>query len=418
MQKRTITAAVLLSLLLMTGCAGQTSQSSSESVPPALPDDSADWVTMPYIPEENEPEAEPATEPETEPERDYHRAERMLEKMTLHEKICQMFIVTPEQLTGYGSQTMYDDWTGTCIEAFPVGGFIMFSQNIWSAEQITAFNSALAEKAMQSGIGAFISVDEEGGSLTRLQPVIGGEAVNDMAYYGELNDYDAAYEAGAILGRELSGCGFNLDFAPVADVNLSPDNELGRRIFSSDPDIVAAMSAAVSDGLHSEGICSTLKHFPGLGAGSANTHYGSVWIDRTYDQLQNTEFTAFSGGIAAGADFVMVGHQITSGAEDDLPGDLSWRVTTEWLRKNLGFEGIAISDSHQMGAITNNYTADVAAVMAVQAGIDIILMPADTAGAVYGIEAAVDNGDISEERIDESVLRILEKKDELGLLDN
>ena len=176
------------------------------------------------------------------------------------------------------------------------------------------------------------------------------------------------------------------------------------------------MSAAVSDGLHSAGIRSTLKHFPGLGAGGANTHYGSVYMERSLEELRETEFRAFKGGIEAGADFMLIGHQIVSGAGDDLPADLSRTVTTDWLRGELGFEGLAITDSHSMGAIAYNYSADEAAVMAVQAGIDVILMPYDIPDAVTGIEEAVHSGWITEERIDESVLRILEKKDKMGLL--
>ncbi|MDE5937434.1 MAG: hypothetical protein K2G83_08530, partial [Ruminococcus sp.] len=270
--------------------------------------------------------------------------------------------------------------------------------------------------AVYAGTGAFISVDEEGGNVTRIQSMLGTEAVNAMNYYGNLNDWNSAFTVGQTIGSYLSDYGFNLDFAPVADVNINPYNELGSRIFSSDPEIVSDMSAAVVDGLQSQGICSTLKHFPGLGAGNGNTHYNTVIIDRTYEQLQAVEFPAFKGGIDAGSDFVMVGHQITTASGDNLPGDLSHVVVTDWLKNELGFKGIAITDSHSMGAVSNVYTSGEAAVMAVEAGIDMILMPYNLADAVSGIEQAIESGRLTEARIDESVLKILEKKSEIGLI--
>ncbi|HBB71572.1 MAG TPA: hypothetical protein DCZ71_03080 [Ruminococcus sp.] len=390
-------------MLLTTGCSVRTPDTESSQLP-----------AEPVTEAETLPPTEAPTEPPTEPPPS--KAEEQLEKMDLHQKVCQMFIVTPEQLTGYDEVTYYDERVQASYDAFPVGGFILFDKNIIDPEQLTALNSDLGDMTHRYGIGGFISVDEEGGTISRVQWKLSENPVTDMVNYGSLNDYDAAFGAGAAIGQDLAAYGFNLDFAPVCDVNINPYNELGPRIFSTDPEIVSAMSAAVSDGLHSEGICSALKHFPGLGAGGANTHYGSVIIERSLEDLRDTEFKAFNGGIRAGADFVMVGHQITTGAEDDLPGDLSHKVITDWLRGELGFEGLVITDSHSMGAIADNYTADTAAVMAVQAGADMILMPNDTAAAVAGVENAVNNGDISEERINESVLRILEKKDVTGIL--
>lgn len=343
-------------------------------------------------------------------------AEIHLEKMSLHEKICQMFIVVPEAISGYDNVTyIYDDFYSSYSE-YPVGGIIFFSKNITDSEQLSAMVSDIQNNALNYGTGAFIAVDEEGGTVARINSSIGAESVYDMNYYGSINDWETAYSVGETIGSYLAEYGFNLDFAPVADVNISPYNELGSRIFSTDPQVVADMSGAVVDGLQSQGICSTLKHFPGLGAGNSNTHYNSVWIDRTYEQLQEVEFPAFKGGIEAGSDFVMVGHQITTASGDNLPGDLSHIVVTEWLRNELGFSGITITDSHSMGAVTGVYTSGEASVLAIEAGIDIILMPNSLADAVAGVEQAVESGRLTEDRIDESVLRILEKKHEIGLI--
>jgi beta-N-acetylhexosaminidase len=268
-----------------------------------------------------------------------------------------------------------------------------------------------------NGIGLFQTVDEEGGSVTRVQKMLWKTPVENMSYYGKLNDYSTTYEAGRTIGGYLADYGFNVNFAPVADVRVSETNELGTRIFSNDPLVVADMCTAIIRGLKSQKIASTLKHFPGLGAGDGNTHYDTVEIDRTLEDLEITEFPAFRGGIEAGADFVMVGHQVMKASGENLPADMSPVVVTDWLREKLGFEGVIISDSQSMGAITNTYTSEEAAIMSIKAGVDVILMPNDLRAAVEGVKAAVESGELTEERIDESVIRILEKKKEMGLLD-
>ena len=340
----------------------------------------------------------------------------IISSMSLHEKICQMIITTPETLTGYGVQTEWDDFTTVCYEAFPVGGLILFDPNIESSSQLSKFVSDLHSMTDATGIDVFMGVDEEGGEIARLQQKLGTDPVSPMSYYGDTNSYDEAYAAGQAIGNELAEYGFNLDFAPVADVNINPANELGSRIFSSDPQIVADMSAAVIDGLHSCGVCTTLKHFPGLGAGDGNTHDGTVYIERSLEELEETEFKAFKGGIDAGTDFVMVGHQTTSASGENLQGDLSHVVVTDWLRDKLGYDGIIITDSHSMGAVINSLSSGDSAIMAVQAGVDMILMPYDIVDAVTSLEKAVESGEISEDRINDSIRRILTKKKSMSIL--
>lgn len=343
----------------------------------------------------------------------------IMSKMTLDEKIYQMFIVTPEALTNFnGSVTQAGDLTKSAIESTPVGGIIYFSQNIESWQQTYDMIHDSQEYAQKSNndIGMFFAVDEEGGTVARVGNGLRTYDSYDMEYYGESLDYDTVYSLGNTIGASISNLGFNLDLAPVADVNLSPENELGSRIFSSDPQVVADMSANFVRGVEGCGVSATLKHFPGLGAGTGNTHNGSVVINRTYDELQYNEFAAFSGGIQAGVDFVMVGHQITTASGDDLPGDLSPTVVSQWLKSDLGFNGLVITDSQSMGAITENYTPGDAAVMSIEAGVDIILMPYDLDNAVTSVKDAIGSGKISEERINESVYKILSKKFSLGLI--
>jgi len=403
MNKLLLSAAAVISLSAFS--CGQAVEQYDDAVPASADIEStegtAEEVTLPE---------ELPTEPPASP------MQKKLDSMSLHDKICQMFIVTPESLTGYDCLTEYDDWLDQCYDAYPVGGFIFFDQNISYYNQTAAMLDNIKAMSSEKGTGAFLSVDEEGGDITRVQWNLGFEPVDTMRTYGDINDYSTTYNAAAYIGSYLAELGFNLDFAPVADVEISPYNELGSRIFSTDPKVVADVSKAYIDGMHSQGILTSVKHFPGLGAGDGNTHYESVFIDRTADELRSAEFPAFSGGIEAGADFFMVGHQITSGTGDGLPADLSPVAVNGWLRSELGFKGLAITDSHSMCAITDNYSSADSAVLAVEAGMDMILMPYDIADAVSGLENAVYSGRITPDRIDESVLKILEKKDESGLI--
>ena len=299
----------------------------------------------------------------------------------------------------------------------PVGGILLMGDNLQSVSQTKDMLSQTQANALQSGIGVFLAVDEEGGRVARCAYKLGTTAFDGMAVYGARNDYDEAFYIGQTIGSDLKSLGFNVDFAPVADVDISPTNELGDRIFSDDPNVVANMVSGVVRGLNSSGIAATLKHFPGLGAEDGNTHTDtSIVIDRTITELRETEFVPFRSGIRAGADFVMVGHQKVSSFGDDLPADLSYTAVTEMLRGELGFDGIAITDAQVMNTISNVYYSSTAAKLSVKAGIDMILSPEDLDMAANALIDAVNSGEISEERINESVRRILTVKQRMGLL--
>ena len=367
---------------------------------------------------ETEEVTEETTAPEEEEQSD-DPVEQKLSELSLQDKVCQMFIVTPEQLTGYGCVTYADQAMEQALSTYNVGGIIFFAQNLSYWDQTTGLLADCQTYSMEkNGLGLFTAVDEEGGTVARAAQKLGTTALYNMEYYGSLNDSETAYGVGTTLGRDLASLGFNVDFAPVADVNLNPANELGSRIFSSDPYIVSDMVSNVVMGIQDQGVCATLKHFPGLGSAGGNTHYDNyVHIYRTLDELRAAELIPFRGGIEAGADFVMVGHQIVSGIGDELPADLSYSAVTGLLRNELGFEGLAVTDAQQMNTISGVYGSGGAAVMSVEAGIDLILMPADLPSAVWSVCDAVESGRITEERIDESVRRILRKKYELGLME-
>ncbi len=391
-------------------------------------------VPIPPRPEETVPETAPEElveqAPETMPEpvteapadENLLRAEQVMQEMTLEDKIYQMFIVTPETLVNHAVTTVIQtgNMTKQALEEKPVGGIIYFSQNLESEAQTTQM-IADAQTHVQSvnhHIGLWIAVDEEGGTVARVADNLGTTAYEDMAAYGDRNQKDEVFMMGTDIAEDIAGFGFNLDFAPVADVYIDPNNELQDRIFSDDPAVVSDLVTAMVQGLQNSGqVSATLKHFPGLGAENGNTHEdASAYIDRTYEELDTVDFVPFRGGIEAGADFVMVGHQIMSCAEDDLPSDLSKTVITDWLRTNLNFSGIVITDAHNMNTITENYSSGEAALLAFQAGADIVLMPDDLDDAFQTVYQAVGSGELSEERIDESVRRILTAKAKHNLL--
>lgn len=410
--------------IITSGCSGQSISQTQETVDTALMTTTAQTTTTATTTALTRGTTRPAvlTSCTTVTTRENNQSvvEELLYGMTLEDKIYQMFIVTPESLTNYsGSVTEAGSLTKETLERIPIGGLVYFSQNIesWYQTHDMLYTSQKCAQEAHNKIGMFLAVDEEGGSVARVAEKLGTYSSYDMSHYGMRGNSDIVYNLGSTIGMNLSKLGFNLNLAPVADVDLNPENELGSRIFSSDAQVVAEMTAQYVKGVEDTGISATIKHFPGLGAGSGDTHKSSVIVDRSLGELWETEFVAFQGGIQSDVDFVMVGHQITTSSGDNLPGDLSPVVVNEWLKNGLGYDGLVITDSHSMGAITENYTPGDAAVMAIQAGVDIILMPYDLNNAVSGVRNAVANGTLTEERINESVRRILAKKFELGIID-
>ncbi|MCD8068939.1 MAG: hypothetical protein LUE87_08645 [Lachnospiraceae bacterium] len=343
-------------------------------------------------------------------------AREILSSMTLNEQVYQLFIVRPEQLTGVGVATQASEVTGQALEDYPVGGIVYFAAIILTRDQCSTM---IANSQSYSKIGLFIAVDEEGGTVARVgnNSAMGTTSFPNMKTIGDTGDTDNAYYVGYTIGSELKELGFNLDFAPVADVDSNPDNPvIGDRAFSSDAAVASEMVSAAVQGFHDGGILCTLKHFPGHGDTATDSHEGYTELDKTLEELKEVEFVPFEGGISAGADFVMVGHisvpQVTG---DDLPATLS-ATMIGILRNDLGFDGLIITDSMQMEAITDRYTLAEAAVMAIQAGVDMILMPENLQEAAQGVIEAVESGQITRERIEESVLRILETKIRAGII--
>jgi len=332
--------------------------------------------------------------------------------MTLHEKVCQMMFVTPEELTGENGVTVAGDATRQALENYPVGGIVYFAKNLESQDQV---KEMIDNSQKYSSIGLFVATDEEGGVVNRLMDTVGTTYIGSMYYYKDDGD-ETAYENAYTIANDMSALGFNLDFAPVADVWSNPDNTvIGERAYSDDYAQAAELVGNAVKGFNDGGVMCTLKHFPGHGDTAEDSHYSSAYVHRTKEEIMADEMQPFRSGIEAGAEFVMVGHLIVPDI-DEVPATLSYKIATGILRDELKFEGVAITDSFEMESIADNYSVDDAVVMSVKAGMDMILQPKDMASAVNSIEQAVADGELSEDRIDESVRRILTLKESRGLL--
>ncbi len=317
------------------------------------------------------------------------------------------------------------------------GGVVLFSENIRDAEQTAALTGELQE-AYSFGNDKqklLIAVDQEGGRVTRLD--YGTQMPGNMAL-GATGDTAMAKEAAEVIGSEIKSLGFNVDFAPVVDVNLNPSNPvIGIRSFSDSPEMTADFGCAFIDGLHSSGVVSALKHFPGHGDTYTDSHTGLPSIDKDPDTIRENELVPFSKCIKGGADMVMTAHiqypeietetytSIKDGQEITLPATLSKKIIGEILRQELGFDGVVITDDMYMAAVSANFAPLDSARLAINAGVDMILIPVimessdgirDMEAYISGIKDMVKKGDIPEARINESVLRILKLKEKYGLL--
>ena len=370
--------------------------------------------TMPATEATTEMTTEAPTEPPLSPEEQAVRD--VLNSMTLEEKLCQLFVVTPESLSGVRGVQEADEAVRAGLAAYPVGGVILFGANIYSESQVTAFLSGMQDAAKTP---LLVGVDEEGGIVSRLSGAGITRYYDSMGVYGSEGAVDRVEEIGGEIASDVRRVGFNVDFAPVADVVTNPNNtEIGIRSFSSDPAVAATMVRAMVRGLQNGGCASCLKHFPGMGSTEANSHTGTSVSPRTLDELRQTELLPFAAGIDEGAAMVMVTHMsLPNVLGDETPCDLAPEIVTDLLREELGFEGVVITDSHEMASITDHYTPGEAALLALQAGCDIVLMPNDLSEAVAALETAIRQGDLTEARVDESVTRILTLKYRLGLLE-
>lgn len=339
-----------------------------------------------------------------------------LKAMTLEQKVAQLFMVAPEALVEDISQvTQAGEMTHEGVTRWPVGGIVYFAQNLLEPTQTTDMLANVKQFYEEDGnVAPFLGVDEEGGSVVRIadNEAFGVEDVGDASALGSGGDAAAAKQAAETLAGYLKPLGFNLDFAPVADVvDPTRSDTMGLRSFSSDPAIAADMVRAEVEGFESAGLLCCAKHFPGIGAAAGDSHDGSITIEKTVDDLEEVDLIPFKAAIEAGVPLIMVGHlSLPNVIGDDTPAPLSAKVVQELLRDKLGYQGIVMTDSLTMGAIADRYNAAEAAVGALQAGCDMPLMPESFSEAYQGVLDAVAAEQLTEERIDQSVTRILTAK--------
>ena len=347
--------------------------------------------------------------------------ETRLSKMTLREKVGQMFFVRMETLDTTIHWNTYAELQENPIlevtqtmrkvnENYPVGGLILYAWNIGNETQLSKLISQI--RALNGS--PLLCIDEEGGRVARIanNPNFDVKKYESMAAIGATGDPKNAYECGNTIGTYLKRYGFDIDFAPVADVNTNPENIIiGPRAFSDKPEVAAPMVTNYLQGLKDAGITGCIKHFPGHGDTKADTHFGYASTQKTWSEMLDCEMVTFKAGIQWGCQMIMTAHigapKVTG---SDIPSTMSPIILQDKLRGELGYQNIIITDGMEMGAITQQYSSAEAAVGSIQAGVDIVLGPKNLVEAFDAVIDAVNKGVISEERINQSVRRILKLK--------
>ena len=357
------------------------------------------------IPEPTPEVSQEPQEPEITPQQRLDQiVDAGIEVMTLEEKVAGLFIVTPEAITGVNTAIKAGEGTRDALAQYPVGGLVYFAKNIKSEDQI---REMLTNTVQYARYPLFLAVDEEGGSVSRVASAGIGEKSASAEDIGATGNADNAYQAGVAIGGTLSGLGFNLDFAPVADLANVENSIMEGRSYGADSGMVSGFVSSMMMGLKEQKVTACLKHFPGIGSSTEDTHDGMASTDRSAEQFWAEELAVFQTGIDSGAEMIMVSHMAAPALTgDNEPSVFSKVLVTDILRGQMYFEGVIITDALNMKAISDFYGADEAAVMAILAGCDMLLMPEDFEKAYEGVLEAVRNGYISEERINDSLRRI------------
>ena len=316
-----------------------------------------------------------------------------LNNLSLAEKVAQLFILDANM-------------AGKALPA-PVGGYILFSRH--TPDKAATLSLTRQLRYGSPRLPPFIAVDQEGGRVARLAFISKLPTARELAALRP----ETVAKVGWLLGQELLALGFNLNFAPVVDVATRSENPvIGDRAFSSDTVTVAIQGAAFINGLQSAGIAATAKHFPGHGDTRTDSHLTLPIIDHSRDRLERVELLPFQAAVNTNVDMVMIGHlQIPAlDPSPGLPATLSRPIVSGLLREQLGYEGIIITDAMNMRAVSEGFSSGQAAVGAFKAGVDIILMPADFSAAYNAMLVALQTGEISQSRLEESLRRILSLK--------
>ena len=348
--------------------------------------------------------------------------EEQLAQMTLKEKVGQLFCVRPEAFDVALQWDTYEELASNALQTvtpqmekvnaeYPVGGIILFAHNIADPQQL----DSLVRKLKSFNGAPLLYIDEEGGRVARIanNARFHVEKYKSMGAIGQTGEPKEARRCGNTIGSYLKEYGFDVDLAPVADVNTNPNNPvIGTRAFSPDPAVAARMVTAYLDGLRAAGIVGCVKHFPGHGDTRTDTHFGYAQTRKNWEQMLDCEMLPFKAAIANNVPLVMTSHIAAPAVTgNNVPATLSPVLLQDKLRGELGFKGVIITDGMAMGAITRQYKPGKAAVLSLQAGADIILGPKDFIEAYDAVMQAVQvDSTLTEARIDESVRRILSLK--------
>ena len=330
--------------------------------------------------------------------------EDTLASMSLDEKIGQMMII-------YYKKGNIDATLQSSLSIVKPGGFILFGENFTTYDNTLKFIKTIKST---NKIPLFIAIDQEGGKVQRLTSIKDTKVsyIPGMYYLGKMNDLDLTKDTGKVIAEELKVFGINMDFAPVIDIFENEDNEvIGKRSFGNDYETVSKHGIAMANSLRDNGIIPVYKHFPGHGNTSVDSHVDIPVVTKSKEELLNDELIPFKRAIDNNAEIIMIGHlavpEITG---DNTPASLSKEVITDLLKNDLGYKGLVITDALDMGAITKNYSEEEIYEKAINAGVDILLMPVNSKEALKHIKESVNKGTISEERINESVRKILKLK--------
>lgn len=353
----------------------------------------------------------------------YNIVDNAIRQMTMEEKVGQMLMPDFRNWNGENVTEMLPE-IERLVKDYHLGGVILFRENVVTTEQTTRL--ADAYQAASEKYGMFLTIDQEGGIVTRLQS--GTDMPGNMAL-GATRSEELAYDTGRVIGEELASLGINFDLAPVLDINNNPDNPvIGVRSFGEDPELVADLGTAYVKGLQDTGTAATAKHFPGHGDTAVDSHLGLPEVPHDKERLMEVELYPFQRAMDEGIDAIMTAHvtfpkiddtKVISkkdGQEIHVPATLSHKVLTGLMREEMGYDGLIITDALNMQAIADHFGPVDAVIKAIQAGTDIVLMPVGLETVANGVYDAVRSGDISEERIEASVERILTLKLERGIL--
>jgi Glycosyl hydrolase family 3 N terminal domain. len=369
------------------------------------------WVFPRPTAEEPDPSVHHISLLALKPESQALTADEQVGQMSLEEKIGQMVFA------GFEGQSMSDE-VKHLIKDLKVGGIILYKENLSGTEQSIRLINRIKLENLQNPIPLFFGIDQEGGAISRLPGGLLQLPANREI--GLRNDPNLSRQIGKILALELKSFGMNINFAPVLDVVSNPNNRvIGERSLGSDPHLVAELGTAIMKGMQDEGAIPVVKHFPGHGDTETDSHLELPVIHKSYQDLNSLEFIPFRKVIEEKADCVMVAHILLPEIAPE-PASLSDKIINGILRKDLGFDGVVISDDLTMGAITRQYSVSQAAVKAVQAGTDIVLVAHGSENVEATVDAllsAVRSGEIPEEQINTSVRRILRLKEKYGISD-